>query len=63
VGSSSLVTSSSIELGFFSALGYVIIIMAKRIGSQLRNSYPIKMKNAWQADKALPETDFEGSQP
>jgi hypothetical protein len=39
VGSSSFVTSSSIELGFFSALGYVKIIMARRIGSQLRKSY------------------------
>jgi hypothetical protein len=39
VGSSSLVTSSSIELGFFSALAYVTIIMARRIGNQLRNSY------------------------
>jgi hypothetical protein len=33
-----LVTSSSIELGFFPALGYVIIIMARMLGNQLRNS-------------------------
>jgi membrane protein implicated in regulation of membrane protease activity len=40
VGSSSFVTSSSsIELAVFSALSYVIIIIARRIGSQLRNSY------------------------
>jgi hypothetical protein len=39
VGSSSFITSLSIELGFFLTLGYVIILMARRLGSQLRNSY------------------------